>query len=171
MLSSISTGVCYAESFSPHSTVAIAHLTNAKGEKVGTATITEDREGVRISIEASKLPPGQHGIHFHEVGNCSLPDFKAAGSHYGSADREHGLKNPKGPHTGDLPNVHVSEDGTLKAKIITKTVTLKKGKNSLLKPEGTAIVIHQGSDDQKSNPAGQSGGRIVCGVVEVVPET
>lgn len=141
-------------------------LMSAAGEKVGTATLTEAKEGVQIAIQAEKLTPGQHGIHFHEKGLCTAPDFKSAGDHFGSKVKQHGLENPKGPHYGDLPNLEVKEDGTVSTEMTSKTVTLKKGKNSLFKSGGTAIVIHAKADDQKSNPSGNSGDRAVCGVIQ-----
>ena len=153
------------ESGTPPMTASV-ELTNSSGEKIGKATLTEMKDGVLISIQASKLSPGQHGIHFHETGICTLPDFKTAGEHFKPGQKEHGLKNPKGRHEGDLPNLDVKADGTVATEMVSKTVTLKKGKNSLLKRGGTSLVIHEKSDDQRTNPSGSSGDRIACGVIE-----
>jgi len=140
-------------------------LKNASGEKIGTALLTQTKKGVLLSIEVSKLSPGQHGIHFHEKGDCKGPDFKSAGGHFGAEGKEHGLDNPKGPHGGDLPNLVVKEDGTATAEMTTQRVTLKSGKNSLLKPGRASLIIHAKLDDQKTSPSGDSGDRIACGVI------
>ena len=145
---------------------ATAALSNSSGEQIGNATLVETLEGVTISLRASNLPPGKHGLHFHETGICTLPDFKTAGEHFNPKRKEHGMKNPKGPHAGDLPDIEVKDDGTVLTEIKTKSVTLKKGRNSLLKRGETALVIHAKSDDQLTDPSGDSGDRIACGVVE-----
>ncbi len=144
---------------------AKAELKNSKGEKIGTATFTQEAEGVKITLEASNLPPGSHGFHIHAVGKCEPPDFKSAGAHFNPTGKKHGLQNPEGPHAGDLPNLTVGPDGKVKVEVIAKQVTLGEGKNSLLQPEGTALVIHANPDDEKTDPAGNSGDRIACGVI------
>ena len=137
---------------------------NAQGEKIGTAELTESKDALSISLSASKLSPGKHGIHFHENGKCEGPDFKTAGGHLNPAKKEHGLENPKGSHAGDLPNIEVKADGTVKAKITSHGAALTE--SSLLKTGGTALVIHAKVDDQHSNPAGEAGDRIACGVIQ-----
>jgi Cu-Zn family superoxide dismutase len=140
-------------------------LLNAKGEKVGEARLTADKEGVKVHLKASHLEPGKHGIHFHEKGVCTGPDFKSAGGHLNPEHKEHGLENPKGPHAGDMPNIEVSRSGTVSTDFVAHGVTLGEGPNSLERLDGAALVIHAKADDQHSNPAGDAGDRVVCGVI------
>jgi Cu-Zn family superoxide dismutase len=142
-------------------------LINAKGEPIGKALITEMADGVHIGIEASKLTPGKHGFHIHQTGKCDPPDFKTAGEHLNPGGKQHGFENPKGPHDGDLLNLEAGPDGTAKGEFVDNRVTLAKGKpNSLLKDGGTSLVIHQDPDDYKTDPAGNSGARVACGVIQ-----
>jgi Cu-Zn family superoxide dismutase len=142
-------------------------LINSKGKKVGKALLTQEEKGVRIKLEALNLPPGKHGFHIHETGKCEVSDFKSAGGHFNSYGNEHGLENPKGPHAGDMPNIDVASDGTISIEIFNPRVSLEKGKvNSLLKPGGTALMIHEKADDMLSNPSGHAGNRIACGVIK-----
>ncbi|MCR2821500.1 superoxide dismutase family protein [Lederbergia panacisoli] len=142
------------------------NMVNTEGVKVGTATLTETTEGVKIHLEAEGLEPGTKAIHLHETGKCEAPDFKSAGAHYNPGQREHGFDNPKGFHAGDLPNIEVTEKGTVNVEITATNVNLKQGeKNTLLDEDGSAIVIHAQPDDYKTNPAGNAGDRIVCGVI------
>ncbi|MBP1989892.1 superoxide dismutase family protein [Paenibacillus eucommiae] len=142
-------------------------LINSKGLKVGTAHLTQLIKGVKIDVEAASLTPGKHGIHFHDTGKCEAPDFKTAGSHFNPGAMQHGFDNPNGYHEGDLPNLDVAADGKAKAEFFSTNVTLEKGKpNSLLKDGGTALVIHDKADDLKTDPSGNSGDRIACGVIQ-----
>ena len=145
--------------------IAEAEFINSRGEKTGTASLIETTRGVKISIQASNLPPGNHGIHFHETGTCTPPDFKSAGEHFSPDKKQHGLKHRHGPHAGDLPNLKVGANGTVMTEFTTSRVTLDKGKNSLLKSGSTAIIIHLKPDDQVTQPSGDSGDRIACGVI------
>ena len=143
-----------------------SELRDAAGEVVGTATFTEDAAGVQIMVQATGLPAGEHGIHIHEVGRCDPPDFVSAGAHYNPSAKQHGLQNPEGPHEGDLPNLMAAEDGTATYSATNPRVTLLPDNLTSLFPErGTALVIHAGPDDQTTDPAGNSGGRIACGVI------
>ena len=144
---------------------AKADLVNAQGEKMGTATLTQAESGVNVALEVSKLSPGLHGLHIHAVGKCDPPDFKTAGSHFNPHGKKHGLKNPEGAHAGDLQNLKVEADGSAKAVVVVTQVTLGEGTNSLFHPEGTAIVIHASPDDEVTDPAGNAGARIACGVI------
>ena len=144
---------------------AKATLLNAQGQKVGEALLEETPKGVKISVRVHRLPPGVHAFHIHDKGLCEPPDFQSAGGHFNPFHKEHGLKNPKGPHAGDLPNLVVGADGTEDYETINTLVTLKPGKNSLLKPGGTSLMIHAGPDDYLSDPAGHAGPRIACGAI------
>lgn len=147
---------------------AVAVLKDANGSTVAFAIFTENVSGVRVQVIASGLKPGMHGIHIHEKANCTEPLFTSAGGHYNPMEKEHGLDNPNGPHAGDLPNLVVGEDGTGYMDATTDLVTLTTGPNTLFTSNGTSLVIHDGSDDQMTDPAGDSGNRTACGVIEKI---
>lgn len=148
---------------------AIAAMKDAKNNTVGLATFTQDANGlVRVNVVVEGLTPGLHGIHIHQKGVCLGPSFTSAGEHYNPLGKEHGLNNPKGPHAGDLPNLNVGADGKGYISTTTNLVTLSPGPTTLFTTNGTALVIHEGPDDQKTNPAGDSGARIACGVIEKI---
>ena len=144
---------------------ARAELRDAAGESLGTAMLTEQKDGVRVELKVSGLAPGKHGFHFHENGTCTPPDFKSAGGHFNPFKKHHGMEHPQGMHVGDLPNLEVKEDGTAEVTLVAKGTTLRKGTASLLKKGGTALLIHAGADDNKTDPAGNAGDRVACGVV------
>jgi len=144
---------------------AAAPLRNAEGQVLGMAIFTQEAQGVRISVTVKGLSPGEHGIHIHSVGKCEPPDFLSAGPHFNPTNKKHGLTNPEGPHAGDLPNLVVGEDGSAVYEHITDRVTLTPGELSLFDEDGSALVIHAGPDDQMTDPAGNSGARVLCGVI------
>ena len=120
--------------------------------------------GVHIFAQAEKLPAGAHAFHIHAVGKCE-PPFKSAGGHFNPKGAKHGWNSSGGPHAGDLPNVHVQDDGVLAIEYFTAAVTLDDGETGLFDEDGSAIVMHEGADDYQSDPAGAAGPRIACGVI------
>lgn len=151
----------------PDSRGAEAVLVDTEGRRVGEATFAEsdDDPVVVLRLRAWNLPPGVHGFHIHEAGSCETPGFETAGGHFNPFRKQHGLKNPHGPHAGDLPNLLVPAHGRVNVTIAIRRVTLGQGRNSLLQPQGTSLVIHAGPDDGKTDPHGNSGARIACGVI------
>jgi Cu-Zn family superoxide dismutase len=143
---------------------AVADLVNASGQRVGTATFTEQAGTVRIVVEAAGLAPGQHGIHVHAVGKCEPPAFTSAGGHHNPLARKHGLESAEGPHAGDLPNLVADAGGKARYETATR-VTLRDGPASVFDTDGSALVIHEKEDDQRTDPTGNSGGRVACGVI------
>ena len=142
-----------------------AVLMNASGQTVGTAQLSETAAGVRVAVSAQGLPAGVHGIHIHAVGTCTPPDFASAGGHFNPTAAQHGLRNPAGAHAGDLPNMTVAANGTASYATSTARVTLGAGAASLFDADGSALVIHADPDDEVTDPTGNSGGRIACGVI------
>jgi len=143
---------------------ASAVLKDAQGNEVGKATLTATPSGVLISLDLTAIPPGEHAFHIHAVGKCEPPDFKSAGGHFNPDSTKHGLMNPEGPHAGDMPNLHVPEGGKLQIEVLNPTVTLT-AESALLDEDGSAVVIHTGADDYQTDPAGNAGDRIACGVI------
>ena len=143
-------------------TIPSVDIVNAEGEKIGTAELTQEAKGVRMKVNVSNLSPGKHGIHIHEKAFKGV-DFQTAGEHFNPYGKEHGLENPKGPHLGDMPNLTVKPDGTAEQTFFLDGTTLiESKKNSLV---NRSIIIHEKEDDQKTNPAGNSGDRIAGGII------
>jgi Cu-Zn family superoxide dismutase len=155
-----------ASLFAASKPVTVA-LKDAKGMSVGTATISEPKAGagVTIKLNLKGLTPGDHALHIHQMAKCEAPGFTTAGPHFNPAKKHHGLENPEGPHAGDMPNFKVAAKGTAKTTISDPRVTLGDGDNSVFAGGGTALVIHAKADDLKSDPAGNAGDRIACGVI------
>lgn len=146
-------------------TTARAELKNSTGQPVGTATLTQVGGVVRIVLEVQGLPRGAHGVHVHAVGKCDGPDFVSAGGHFNPAGRQHGTLNPQGAHAGDLPNLEVAPDGKGRLESTTELLSLGSGTTTVFDADGSAIVVHAAPDDFKTDPTGNSGARIACGVI------
>jgi Cu-Zn family superoxide dismutase len=148
--------------------VSTAHgtLRLGDGREVGGVTLTQTAAGVLVIVDLTGMTAGTHGIHFHAIGQCSGPAFTSAGGHFNPSMKMHGLRNPNGPHAGDLPNIHVPESGTLRVELLAPNVRLGAGAGTLFDGDGAAIVIHALADDYLTDPAGASGARIACAVLE-----
>jgi len=140
---------------------AKAILSDPEGNEVGTVSLRAVPSGVLLDANFTALPEGAHAFHIHGIGKCEPPSFKSAGGHYNPGDDQHGLENPAGPHAGDMPNIHVPENGKLRIEVLNQMVNLP----DLLGGEGTSIVLHEDADDYVSDPAGDAGPRIACGVI------
>lgn len=149
----------------PPAPVATAALALSDGTDAGTAAVRSAGTGLEIVVSARGLPPGVHGIHLHMAGLCEGPAFTSAGSHLNPHGKQHGLDNPAGAHMGDLPNLTAAADGTA-----TLSVPLKGSRADLLQAlfdaDGTSVVIHASADNNRTDPSGNSGGRIACGVLK-----
>jgi superoxide dismutase, Cu-Zn family len=145
---------------------ASATLKNAEGKDVGTARLTQTPAGVLINLSVKGLPAGEHAFHIHAVGKCE-PPFTTAGGHFNPANKKHGMMTADGHHAGDMPNLHIPASGELAVEIVNADITLDKGKpNSVFDADGSAVVIHAGKDDYKTDPTGDAGGRIACGPIQ-----
>lgn len=146
-----------------------ARLINTDRQEVGEVTFSETPNGVLIRLDLhsrpAKISPGVHAVHLHEVGQCD-PPFKSAGAHLNATGKKHGFFSKDGAHIGDLPNLHVPKEGPLRVEMMVPQASLSGGRINLIDADGLALVIHQGADDYKSDPAGDSGDRIACAAIE-----
>ncbi len=143
---------------------ASADIFDPSGRVVAKATATQAGNDISVHVEATGLPAGTHGAHVHTIGSCTAPDFASAGAHWNPAGRQHGKDNPAGMHMGDLPNLVIGADGRGSVEYTIAGASLKDGATPLLDADGSAIVIHAQADDYRTDPSGNSGGRIACGV-------
>ena len=164
----LSLGLCLAAAAAlpAEAQTANASLKNVEGKDAGTATLTQTPAGVLIALSLRGAPAGEHAFHVHAVGRCE-PPFTSAGGHFNPGGKKHGLMAADGHHAGDMPNLHIPANGDLSEEVLNTAVTLEKGKpNSLFGPDGTSLVIHAGKDDYRTDPTGDAGGRIICGIVQ-----
>lgn len=167
-----STLVADANSYdeSPTALFANAGIVDAKGLPIGIAHLRETRLGVRVEVKVNGLPAGTHGMHVHAVGKCEAPEFTTAGGHFNPTSRTHGVPGATNAHAGDLPNLVVDEKGLGYSLFYVPGLSLNKAaSNGVAFGAGTAIVVHQNTDDQHTDPSGNSGPRIACGVIRVGP--
>jgi Cu-Zn family superoxide dismutase len=147
---------------------ATAQMKDRGGKVIGTITLTETRQGVLLAGEVTQLTPGPHGFHIHAVGKCE-PPFTSAGSHFNPKNKKHGFQEASGSHAGDLTNLHAASDGRAVADMLVMNIVLSGPASGVLDPDGAAIVIHAKADDYRTDPAGDSGDRIACGVIAKMP--
>lgn len=153
---------------SPTAVIANAAIQDAQGKIVGLVSFREVRQGVRVDVKVTGLPDGTHGIHIHAVGKCDPPDFASAGGHFNPAGGVHGLPGTPTAHAGDLPNIVVGKDGKGTLLFYDPLISLNKAQsNGLTFGGGTAVIVHANVDDGKTDPAGNSGPRIACGIVKL----
>ena len=141
-------------------------LINSSGQSIGTVRAWQTAGGVTFRINARGLSHGVHGVHVHAVGKCEPPDFASAGPHWNPTGKKHGMNNPAGPHSGDLPNVVVAANGVLGATLVLSAANM----SSLIDADGAALVIHAAADDNVTDPSGNSGARVACAVLQPVAE-
>jgi Cu-Zn family superoxide dismutase len=140
-------------------------LNGAENKEVGTAKLLQIPNGVLVRLALTKAAPGPHAFHVHAVGKCEGPEFTTAGGHFNPLNKKHGLLSAEGSHTGDLPNVTVPDNGAVIIETVIPHVTLKAGDHTLADADGSALVLHAGADDYITDPTGNAGGRMACGVV------
>lgn len=149
----------------PPTDIAQAVLRDASGNEVGDALLTQLDQGIRVVIRVAGLSPGVKAAHLHMIGQCDAPDFTSAGGHWNPEGREHGRDNPSGQHMGDMPNLIVGQGGRGLLEVTITGGSIDGSDRALLDADGAAVMIHAGPDDYRSDPTGNAGGRIACGVI------
>ncbi|HKY81627.1 MAG TPA: superoxide dismutase family protein [Sphingobium sp.] len=144
---------------------ASATLAAGDGSARGEARVTEAADGLHVVVKAQGLTPGLHAVHVHMTGSCTAPDFTSAGGHWNPTGHKHGKDNPQGMHMGDMPNMLVGSDGAGEMEYVIPGGTLRTGTTAVLDSDGAAVVIHAQADDNRTDPAGNAGGRVACGVL------
>ncbi|MBC7521460.1 MAG: superoxide dismutase family protein [Sandarakinorhabdus sp.] len=147
------------------SLIVNSDIIDANGQILGSVRVTQEPEGARIVTNLVGLPAGVHGVHLHAVGRCDAPGFTTAGPHFNPGMKQHGSMNPAGTHAGDLPNMTVGDDRRASYDVVSKGLRLADGPAPLLGLDGAAIVIHAAADDNLTDPSGNSGARIACGIL------
>ena len=147
---------------------ASATLNDVANTTIGSATFADTPAGLLVSISISGLGIGPHGVHLHAVGSCVTPGFTSAGPHFNPGGKQHGFLNPQGHHAGDLPNIVSPPSGVHRVEFIVEGVKIS-GRGGLMDDDGAAIVVHGAADDHSTDPSGNSGGRIACGVIKMTP--
>jgi Cu-Zn family superoxide dismutase len=166
VLLSLAAAGCSEDGISPgevSGNVARAALVGADQTEYGEVIAAQGDNGLIVNIKAQGMSPGPHGVHIHETGKCEGPDFKSAGGHWNPAVKQHGFDNPQGAHAGDFFNLDIGADGTGALEATISGATLSDGDKALLDADGAAFVVHEGPDDLKTDPSGESGGRLACG--------
>lgn len=143
---------------------ASAPMRDPSGRDLGTLTLADGAQGITVRGSLTGLPPGEHGFHLHATGRCDAPSFESAGGHWNPTDSQHGTQAQGGPHLGDMPNITVGEDSSVTVDATTPGGTLR-GENALLDADGAAVMVHAKPDDYRSQPSGDAGDRIACGIV------
>ncbi|WP_240616727.1 superoxide dismutase family protein [Sphingorhabdus sp. YGSMI21] len=167
VLLSLAAAGCSQEGISPgevSGNVARAELAGADGTPYGEVIVAQGDNGLLVNIRAEGMSPGPHGVHIHQTGKCEGPDFKSAGGHWNPSAKQHGFDNPQGAHAGDFFNLDIGADGTGALEATISGASLSEGEDALLDADGAAFVVHEGADDLKTDPSGESGGRLACGV-------
>jgi Cu-Zn family superoxide dismutase len=165
----MTSAAAHAQQSQPRGETVKVHFVDAKNQPVGEAALIQTPHGVLVEATLKGLSPGEHGFHFHEHGRCE-PPFESAGGHFNPAHKQHGFEAVKGPHAGDLPNLVVPASGEVKVELLAPGLTLARGGSESL-ARGASLVVHAGPDDYTTDPAGNSGARIACAVVEAPGKT